>query len=149
MKFEPVEASHLKGCSDLFVTVFNDSPWNESWSFEAASKRLGDCYATPGFYGIAAVEENQVVGFALGHAEVWHTGQHFYLREMCVRQSQQRSGIGTKIIDTLYRNLSDQGISMIYLLTMRDGAAADFYQKCGFFYSSKMIMMLRNTRQSG
>ena len=78
MKFEPIDSSHLKGCSNLYVEVFNDSPWNESWSFETASKRLEDCYATPGFYGIVAIEENKVSGFALGFSEGSYEGQHFY-----------------------------------------------------------------------
>ena len=147
MQFEPIDSSHLKGCSNLFVEVFNGSPWNESWSFETASKRLEDCYATLGFYGIVAIEENKVFGFALGFSEVSYEGQHFYLKEMCVQANKQRSGIGTKIVDTLYRDLADKDISMIYLLTMRDSSAADFYQKCGFSYSSKMSMMLKNTRQ--
>ena len=147
MKFAPIDSSHLKGCSNLYVEVFNDSPWNESWSFETASKRLEDCYATPGFHGIVAIEENKVSGFALGFSEVSYTGQHFYLKEMCVQSNKQRSGIGTKIVDVLYRALADKDISMIYLLTMRDSSAADFYQKCGFSYSSKMSMMLKNTRQ--
>ena len=147
MQFEPIDSSHLKGCSNLFVEVFNGSPWNESWSFETASKRLEDCHATTGFYGIVAIEEDKVFGFALGFSEVSYEGQHFYLKEMCVQANKQRSGIGTKIVDTLYRDLADKDISMIYLLTMRDSAAADFYQKCGFSYSSKMSMMLKNARQ--
>lgn len=145
MKFEPIDFSHLKGCSNLFVEVFNGSPWHESWSFETASKRLGNCYSTPGFYGIVAIEENKVSGFALGFAEFSYEGQYFYLKEMCVQPNKQRSGIGTKIVDALYRGLDDKDISMIYLLTMRDSSAADFYQKCGFSYSSKMSMMLINT----
>ncbi|NEQ47219.1 MAG: GNAT family N-acetyltransferase [Leptolyngbya sp. SIOISBB] len=108
MKFEPIDSSHLKGCSNLFVEVFNGSPWHESWSFETASKRLEDCYATPGFYGIVAIEEDKVSGFALGFAEVSYEGQHFYLKEMCVCPNRQRSGIGTKIIETLYSSLVDK-----------------------------------------
>ena len=147
MQFEPIDSSHLKGCSNLFVEVFNGSPWNESWSFETALKRLEDCHATTGFYGIVAIEEDKVFGFALGFSEVSYEGQHFFLKEMCVQANKQRSGIGTEIVDKLYRDLADKDISMIYLLTMRDSSAADFYQKCGFSYSSKMSMMLKNTRQ--
>lgn len=144
MEFEPIKYSHLKDCSDLLVTVFNVSPWNETWSFETALKRLEDSYATPGFYGIIAVDGSKALGFALGYSETWYAGKNFYLKEMCVQSDKQRSGIGTEILDVLCRDLDKKGVDMIYLLTMRDSPAAAFYEKYEFSYSTSMSMMLKD-----
>ncbi|MEM6255114.1 MAG: GNAT family N-acetyltransferase [Cyanobacteria bacterium P01_D01_bin.156] len=145
MQLQPIEPSHLRECANLFVSVFSNSPWNETWKHEVALRRLKDCYNFPESYGIVAISEEKVLGFAIGYIEVWHEGQHFYLREMCVQSTHQRSGIGTKIMDVLYQDLTSKGISMIYLLTMRDSPAAAFYEKCGFSNQPKITMMLKTT----
>lgn len=143
MKFQPIESNHLKACAGLFVLVFNQAPWNETWSEEVALSRLQDCYGAPGFYGIAAIEEDKILGFAIGYAEPSYEVKHFYLKEMCVQSTHQRSGIGTKMLDMLCQDLANNGVGMVYLLTARDSPAAAFYEKCGFSDRTKMTMMLK------
>lgn len=146
MKLQPIEHRHLRECADLFVSVFSNPPWSETWSQEMALSRLEDCYNTPGSYGIVAIVEDKVFGFAIGYAETWYEEKHFYLKEMCVQSTKQRSGIGTKIIDVLYQDLVSKSVSMIYLLTVRDSPAAAFYEKCGFSNNSRMTMMLKTVK---
>jgi N-acetylglutamate synthase-like GNAT family acetyltransferase len=143
MKLQPIELIHLIECADLFISVFSAPPWNETWSQEIALMRLKDCYDTPGSYGIVAISDDKVFGFAIGYAEVWYEDKHFYLKEMCVRSTNQRSGIGMSIIDVLRQDLVSKGVSTIYLLTARNSPAEDFYQKCGFSNHPKMTMMLQ------
>ncbi|MBE9077451.1 GNAT family N-acetyltransferase [Romeria aff. gracilis LEGE 07310] len=146
MKIQPIEPCHLRECADLFASVFSSSPWNETWSQEIALRRLKDCYDTPGSYGIIAILEDKISGFALGYTEVWYEDKHFYLKEMCVQSINQRSGIGSQIIDMLYQGLVSKGVSMIYLLTVRDSPAATFYEKHGFSNHPKMTMMLKTAK---
>lgn len=144
MQLQPIEQRHLRACATLFISVFNSPPWNEQWSQDVALLRLEDCFNTPGNYGIVAIVEDKVCGFAIGVIEQYDRTKSFYLKEMCVNSIEQRSGIGTKIMDELYHNLASKGVGMIYLLTMRDTFAATFYEKCGFLSSSKMMMMSRS-----
>jgi aminoglycoside 6'-N-acetyltransferase I len=146
MKLQSIAYQHLKACATLFVSVFNSPPWNEKWSQDVALKRLEDCYNTPGFYGIIAIVGDEIYGFAIGVVEQYDQNENFYLKEMCVDSTKQRSGIGTKIMDVLYNDLVSKGVSMAYLLTIRDSPAAAFYEKCGFFNSSMMIMMSKSTK---
>ncbi|EKV00431.1 Acetyltransferase (GNAT) family [Leptolyngbya sp. PCC 7375] len=143
MNLQPIEDFHLEECAALFAAVFNSPPWNETWSQEIALGRLQDCYSTPGSYGIVAIAKDRILGFAIGHTETWCEGKHFFLKEMCIQSTQQRSGIGTKIIDMLDQQLRSQDVSIIYLLTMRDSPAAAFYEQCGFACHSKMMMMIK------
>ncbi|MBE9193496.1 GNAT family N-acetyltransferase [Gloeocapsopsis crepidinum LEGE 06123] len=146
MKLQPIEYCHLKECADLFIAVFSNPPWNETWSQKSALSRLKDCYDTPGSYGIIAIAENQVFGFAIGFAETWYKDKHFFLKEMCVQSAKQRSGIGTKIMDMLYQDLVTQGVRTMYLLTVRDSSAEAFYEKCGFSNHSKMQIMSKTLK---
>lgn len=109
--------------------------------------RLEDSCNTPGSYGVVATLNNEVVGFAIGSLERWYDGKHFCLKEMCIKSSNQRSGIGTKIVNALSQSLTSQDIKMLCLLTMRDSIAEAFYKKCGF-NNSKMIVMTKTKVRS-
>jgi ribosomal protein S18 acetylase RimI-like enzyme len=143
MKLTSIKPEDLTQCADLFVTVFNNEPWNEHWQPSAVLARLTDIFHTPGFHGIAAFNETVIVGFALGYIEQWDQQRVFYLKEMCVKTDLQRQGIGAKLIEYLERDLKQRSISKIYLLTARDSLAEAFYRKAGFYVSAKMIMMAK------
>ena len=143
MQIQPIEQWQVAHCTELFLAVFNSPPWNEAWPTSAATKRLGDLFHTPGFYGVIAVEGREAAGFAMGHVEQWDRGQHFYLQEMCVAPPSQRRGIGTALMQTLCYDLMAMQVEKIYLLTARASAAESFYKKHGFYVSQKMVMMGR------
>jgi aminoglycoside 6'-N-acetyltransferase I len=146
MKLLSIEHQYLRACATLFISVFNSPPWNEKWSQDVALKRLEDCFNTPGAYGVVAIVEDEVFGFAIGVVAQYDQNENFYLKEICVDSTKQRSGIGTKMMDALHHDLIRKGVGMVYLLTIRDSPAAAFYEKCGFLNSSKMIMMSKSTK---
>ncbi|RYX84725.1 GNAT family N-acetyltransferase [bacterium] len=143
MEFYAINADNLTHCVELFVTVFNSPPWNESWRPEAVVQRLDECFRTPNFYGLLAKVEGETVAFALGYGEQWDQSQHFYLKEMCVATQQQRSGVGTALMEQLEQNLKSRGVEKIYLYTARDSGAQSFYEKQDFYVSSRTIMMAK------
>lgn len=146
MKLQPIEHQHLKECADLFISVFSNPPWNENWEIESALNRLEDFYDMPRQHSVVAIVEEQIIGFAIGYIERWYQGKSFYLKEICIDSTRQRSGIGTKIMDVLSQNLVSQGVNQIYLLTGRDSPASAFYDKCGFCNNSKIIMMSKKVQ---
>lgn len=122
----PVEPQHLTDCALVFVTVFNGAPWNEVWWLADALARLQQIANTPGFYGVIAEEETELIGFALGYAERWRESSHFYLKEMCVTPSHQRQGVGMVLMQALTRDLQRRQVEKLYLLTARGGPAEAF-----------------------
>lgn len=147
MNFEPIDSTNLADCVDVFLSAFNAPPWNENWDKDAATRRLQECHDTPGFSGLLARIGGQPVAFALGTIEAWDKTNHFYLKEMCVASEQQRSGIGAALVEALEHSLKSAGVHKIYLYTARDSNAQNFYQKQGFYVSSKMIMMTKRLKQ--
>lgn len=135
-------AAHVDPTARLYTAVFNGAPWNDWWTLATARKRLTDARDTPGFLGYACFEE-ALVGFVLGYCEQWFDGAHFYLKEICVDTDRQRAGIGTRLLQHLECALTMMGVSRVYLLTMRDGPAARFYAKNGYYSSPKMGLLVR------
>ena len=139
----PLTGEHLDACANLLVQVFNKEPWNEPWTFETARILLFEIFDTPGFVGLIFLYENEIVGFVVGYCEQSCVRKRFFLREICVQTGKQRQGIGTKLLHQLVDILSTMNVSLIYLLTMKDGELKNFYTKSGFHQSPGMVLMLR------
>lgn len=135
---------HLEECTKLYTDVFNGEPWNDGWEEEDARKRLLEIFSNRKFVGIGILDEEQnIIGFLIGHTEKWLSNHHFYLNEMCVESEMQGKGIGSRLIKELELLCDKHNISHIYLLTAREGQAEAFYKRNGFYVSPKMILMLK------
>ncbi|MCZ8517926.1 MULTISPECIES: GNAT family N-acetyltransferase [Paenibacillus] len=64
----------LQACTALFIEVFNQEPWNDRWTPEAAEQYVSDYINTPGFRGIVAEEGQEIKGFILGVRKRWWDG---------------------------------------------------------------------------
>jgi ribosomal protein S18 acetylase RimI-like enzyme len=143
-RFFPIEEKHIPECTEVFVEVFGNEPWNEVWHIADARARLEEIYHTPGFHGVFVASDHEMLGFAMGHSEQWWLGRkHFYLQEICVRTEHQRRRVGTNLIRVLCQDLVAMDVEAIYLLTAREGPAQAFYERLGFDVNPKMTMMGR------
>ncbi len=132
----------LDACVSLYVETFNAPPWNESWQVEDATQRLSDFLATPRAHGVCLADSDErLLGFALGHLERSGADDHFLLKEMCVRNSQQRQGHGTRLLDALTERVAYA--RHWYLLTARDSDASAFYERNGFRPAGRMAVFVR------
>jgi aminoglycoside 6'-N-acetyltransferase I len=150
MRIRQVRCDDIRRCAEVFVAVFSREPWNEDWRVTDALTRLEELYCTPGFYGVIAcadeemvppADSEQVWGFAMGYTERWKRGRHFYLTEMCVMPHRQRRGVGMTIMGALCQDLAEMDVEAMYLLTLRDSPAEAFYERCGFNINPRMILM--------
>ncbi|MBN1889574.1 MAG: GNAT family N-acetyltransferase [Thermoflexales bacterium] len=123
------------------MAVFKQPPWSEEWDKASVLARLQQVYDTPGFYGLAAMLGDEMLGFAAGYVQQWLRRKDYYLQEMCVASAHQHGGIGTAILQALCRALVGMNVESIYLLTSRDSAAEAFYRKNGLSVNPGMIMM--------
>ena len=137
-------SEHLDACANLLVEVFSNEPWNESWSFDNARILLSEIFNTPGFVGLVLLCDDNLVGFVVGYSEQSCNSRRFFLREICVQSDRQQQGIGKKLLHQLVETLSTMNVSLIYLLTMKDGELKKFYTKNGFHQSPHMILMLQD-----
>ncbi len=133
--------NELKACSDTYAKVFNEAPWNEAWTAESAFSYLIDFYQTPGFTGIVAVENEEVMGFLFGVKRKWWSGDEFFINEMCVRADQQNKGIGKALMEYL---IETTNADMISLLTDRGLPAENFYKRNGFKEIERIMFMSRD-----
>src|SRR4051812_719510 len=91
----------LQAVAKLYVNTFNSPPWNDGWTIEVAQERLSRYFRTPDSLGVVAIENSEVIAFALGVMERCINGEHFHLKEMCCDAKHRRHGIGTHILKAL------------------------------------------------
>jgi aminoglycoside 6'-N-acetyltransferase I len=149
MKIREVFPEDINACAELFVTVFSNPPWNENWTIDAARKRLAGCAGAPDFVGIMLEDSGAIHGFAVGNIQHYLDEKHYYLLELCVRTDRQREGLGSRIMSALKEKMEREGASRIYTLTARDTPAHGFYEKLGYYTSSRMVMMVRRLGVAG
>lgn len=133
-----VETRQLNEFSALYVDVFNQPPWNEGWTVEAANERLGCYRETPNFVGISARMNGCLVGFIFGNFEPYQNECLFLLKEMCVSLACQRTGVGSAMLTRLHQVLESRGVTTVNLLTRIDTSAEQFYLKRGYYKSEKI-----------
>jgi aminoglycoside 6'-N-acetyltransferase I len=126
--------------ADVFIAAFAKLPWNESWNRKSALAMFDEWMPAPGFYGLIAELDRQVVGFVFGRMESWDTKLTFYIKELCVNPDFQHRGVGSILSKELEARLIDKNVTSIYLLTLRDSLASGFYAKHGYKSSDQMCV---------
>ncbi|MES3001081.1 MAG: GNAT family N-acetyltransferase [Pseudomonadota bacterium] len=127
-----LDGTNIQSVVPLYMSVFNDPPWNDGWTAEAAAERLHAFAAFPRFHGIAIFRSEAAIAFALGWGERWTTGWHFHLKEMCVAAGQQDQQIGSRLLASVETRLAAAGFEGIYLQTGGNVPARGFYEAKGF-----------------
>ncbi|MEO4052819.1 GNAT family N-acetyltransferase [Solibacillus sp. CAU 1738] len=146
MELKILVENDLTKCTSTFIEVFNDEPWNDEWTFTKAKKYLLDFYNTPGFLGVLAVENEEIIGFIFGVHRIWWSGDEFFINEMCVKLQHQNKGIGRLLLNHLITELDNSNISNITLLTDRGIPAEEFYKKSGFEEIERLIFLSKNIK---
>lgn len=132
MQITQFKKTDLKEAAELYCNAFNGAPWHEHWIIKIAYKRLLDILNTPGFVGFTHRNKNKLNGFTIGNIEHWYDCDTFLVREMCTDPFMQRQGIGSSLFKKLISKLQSRNITSIYLLTLKNSSAANFYKKNGF-----------------
>ena len=140
-----MEISHIDEYAELFVSVFNAEPWNDSWTKETAQIRIGNMMKTETFIGKALYYDNDLKGIIWGQKKQYYNGMHFHIEEFCVRTEEQNKGYGSKLLKALEKALSEIGVDNIYLITSKGERTEGYYSKRGFVSSDSMVLMTNHS----
>lgn len=132
-----------------FIATFNQAPWNDQWTPETARLSLNELVETPNFYGWMAVENGVCKGALLGHVHHFSAGKTYYMDELFVVQEETRKGIGSALYDAMTEQMQKIKCSGIFLTTLHNSPAFNFYQHQGLIdlpESSVMVGRIASER---
>lgn len=127
--------------AELFVSVFNSEPWNDSWTKDTAIIRIENMIKTNTFVGKAIYCENDLKGIIWGQKEQYYNGIYFQIQEFCIKNTEQNKGYGKALLQALKEELSTIGVTNTYLITSKGERTEGYYAKRGFITSDYMILM--------
>lgn len=141
---ENFEYDYLDECVNLYISAFNREPWNDKWDFNTANKRLQDIYKAPNFKGLVCMKDDKIVGVIMGNYEQWYEGLHYNIKEFFIDINNQKSGIGSKMLQHLESYLKKRNVNTIHLFTAKDYKTEGFYLRNGYEIPTTMTMMSKD-----
>ena len=125
-----VTSEDLGACARLFVKVFSEWPYEESWRVAQAYHYLGRFWRFDPGHCLVAVENDNVVGAMFGYSYPWQDRINYYMQELFVEPDRRRSGHGRSLVRHLLDTLGESDAS-VSLIANEATPAAAFYQELG------------------
>lgn len=136
-----IQQNDIDQLSDLFLSVFNEIPWNEGWKKEWAYERLSILFNSYRFYGYLAEVDNNPIAAVLSRLGSYKGELELEIMETFVGKEEQRKGVGATILNELKSQAKEDGISCFVLQTDRNTFAKSFYLKYGFSAHEDNLLM--------
>jgi aminoglycoside 6'-N-acetyltransferase I len=110
MIIRTIEDNDLNSLAELFVTVFNQEPWNENWTVEWVLERVNIIFGSYGFHGVMADDSNMPVGAIFSRMGSYKGELELEIVENFVRSAQQRRGVSEGLMNELKLPVKKEGI---------------------------------------
>ena len=125
-----VTSEDLISCARLFMKVFSEWPYEESWDVDQAYDYLDRFWRFDPEHCLVALDKDEVIGAMFGYCYPWQNRINYYMQELFVEAGRRRSGHGRKLVRHLLDRLGDSDTSMSLIANEATPAAA-FYQELG------------------
>ena len=125
-----ITSEDLKDCARLYVKVFSEWPYEESWNVTQAHHYLNRFWEFDPEHCLLALNKDDVIGAMFGYCYPWQDRINYYMQELFVDPDQRRSGYGQKLVRHLLDKLGESDVSMSLIANEATPAAA-FYEELG------------------
>jgi len=136
-------ADDLQKCCELYLKVFNSSPWNDKWTNETAHRCLKDLSECKRFVGYTLWEDDILAGAVFAHTRTFYKGDEIYIDELFISPDCQRKGYGIELMGEIEKYAKENSLTCITLLTAVEMPAFDFYEKQGYRHMDYMAFMYK------
>lgn len=142
MEYKPVTGEEdIPGLAQALSKAYAQPPWNEQWTRERALRRIKAILGNFESIGLAAIEDNEVVGGLLGYTDPYAEEDFFYISELFVIPQKQKQGVGRQLLRELELLLKQKNIHVIQLMSIDTNEA--FYGKCGLTKDDVSVLFRR------
>ncbi len=141
MSIYPATMDHIARYGEIYATAFSGEPWKDAWEPADAEVHVRELLESGTAYGLEYVEDGAVVGFLVGTSMLFHYGRTFEINDLAVDPAYQGRGIAKQLVERCKRDMAEQGIVGIHLITSADGYLPGFYERLGFDRETEVILM--------
>lgn len=147
IELEEYGINNIEEIKVFFKNVFMSKPWNDDWSNEnQLHQYIIDLIGNRNSLTLVLIENNKLVGLAMGNIMHWHSGTEYYIYEFCIKTEEQGRGLGTLLLKNIEEYVVQKGINHIFLQTERSVPAYEFYKKNGFYELENHISFVKKLK---
>lgn len=132
MKVIKYEPRYFDEIVQLYVQVFSQAPWSETFDVTRVAAMLRKHVANNYFMGYLGIENEHVIAVSYGFIKPWYEGFEYYIEEFFIAPNYQQQGLGQQLINEIQSALVKQDIHSMMLMTRPHSGAQKFYEKTGF-----------------
>ena len=139
MQFRELTAADLPAAAKLYLDYYNgveDGAWTETTTL----RRIRQVVTHMDAYGLAAVDGDALVAFAMGYFEQYDDCFAYDLVEIVVAADRQNNGIGTAMMRELEMRVKERGAMLVQLQAVNDEHHERFYGKMVYKNAKNLIL---------
>jgi GNAT superfamily N-acetyltransferase len=131
----------LEGAAEVFRSAFAGEPWNEEWNIGLAAKRISELMSSPQSVGYVYTDGGVIRAILCGRKLTYLHGTEYVIDEFCVDPDMQHCGVGSAVLAYAKKELAEENVVAMALLTGKGKPSERFYIKNGFKGIDDMIFM--------
>ncbi len=141
MDYRIANNADINQLASAMSLAYSEEPWNENWNEERAVRRVKAILGNYKAVGLAAVDNDQIIGGLLGYVDPYADEDFFFVSELFVIPERKKQGIGRQLLAELDNVLKEKGINVVQLISIDYNEV--FYHKCGLDKDSVSVQYKR------